>query len=78
MNYKWKLSDQADDEIISSLAGQLKVKPIIARLLVQRGFDSSEKANLFSIQALMTSMIRFLMDGMENAVDRVLQSIRAQ
>ena len=52
MNYKWKLSDQGDDKIISSLAGQLKVAPIIARLLVQRGFDSPDKANSFFCSSL--------------------------
>ncbi len=75
MNYKWKLSDQADDEIISSLSGRLKVKPIIARLLVQRGLDSVEKANLFFYSNLDDQLDPFLMDGMHKAVDRVLAAL---
>ncbi|MFZ1083297.1 MAG: single-stranded-DNA-specific exonuclease RecJ [Candidatus Kryptoniota bacterium] len=75
MNYKWKLSDQGDDKIISSLAGQLKVAPIIARLLVQRGFDSPDKANSFFRSSLDDQHDPFLMDGMEKAVDRVFKAL---
>jgi len=75
MDYKWKLSDQADDKIISALAGQLKVNPIIARLLVQRGFDSVEKANELFYSSLEDQHDPFLMDGMSIAVDRVLTAL---
>ena len=47
MNYKWKLSSQADSKIVEELAGQMKVKPVIAQLLAQRGLDSPEKAKSF-------------------------------
>ena len=75
MNYRWKLSEQADDEIVAELAERLNVKPIIARLLAQRGFDSFEKADSFFHSSLDLQHDPFLMDGMSKAVDRVFAAL---
>ena len=75
MIYKWKLSDQGNPKIVADLAGQLKVKPIIAQLLVQRGLDSSEKTKAFFYSSLQDQHDPFLMDGMETAVDRAFKAL---
>jgi single-stranded-DNA-specific exonuclease len=75
MNFKWKLVDRADEKIVSSLAAQLKVKPIIAQLLVQRGLDSADKVNSFFYSSLSDQHDPFLMSDMRKAVDRVLKAL---
>ena len=51
------------------------MKPIIARLLVQRGFDTLEKANSFFHSSLDDQHDPFLMDGMNKAVGRVFTAL---
>ncbi len=75
MKYNWKLTDQSDSKVVEELSRQLKVKPIIARLLTQRGFDTIEKANSFFLSSLEDQHDPFLMDGMTRAVDRVFEAL---
>ncbi|MCL5267186.1 MAG: single-stranded-DNA-specific exonuclease RecJ [Bacteroidetes bacterium] len=75
MHYYWKLSQQINEDVVDRLAGKLNVKPIIARLLMQRGFDSPEKAESFFSPSLKDQHDPFLMDGMRTAVARVLQAL---
>ena len=75
MNYNWRLLEQVDDKIVDELSRQLKVKPIIAKLLVQRGFGTVEKANSFFFSSLQDQHDPFLMDGMATAVGRVLAAL---
>ncbi len=75
MKYRWKLLDQIDTKMVLELSNQFKVKPIVARLLVERGVDSLEKAKSFFYSSLDDQHDPFLMDGMENAVHRVLRAL---
>ncbi|HUI31844.1 MAG TPA: single-stranded-DNA-specific exonuclease RecJ [Candidatus Acidoferrales bacterium] len=75
MIYKWKLSEQGNHELISGLAAQLKVKEVVARLLVQRGFDSPDKIKSFFYSSLQDQHDPFLMDGMDAAVKRVFKAL---
>lgn len=75
MNYNWKLSEEIDKTIVDELARQLNIKPIIAQLLAQRGFDSPEKAKSFFYSSLGDQHDPFLMDGMETAVKRVSKAL---
>ncbi len=75
MKYNWKLLGESDDNLVQGLARQLGVKPILARLLVQRGFDSAEKANSFFFSSLKDQHDPFLMNGMSKAVERVLTAL---
>ncbi len=75
MNYYWKLSEQINKNVANELAGKLNVKPIIAQLLIQRGQDSPEKAKSFFTPNLGDQHDPFLMDGMEQAVARVLKAL---
>ena len=71
MKYNWRLVEQIDPGVVMELARQLEVKPVIARLLTQRGLDSPEKARAFFSSSLMDQHDPFLMDGMEVAVRRI-------
>ncbi len=75
MKYSWRISDPSDDEVVNELARQLNVKPIIARLLTQRGFDTAEKARSFFMSNLNDQHDPFLMNGMSTAVERVLVAL---
>ncbi len=75
MNYNWRLLEQVDGKVVDELSRQLKVKPIIAKLLVQRGFGSLEKANSFFFSSLQDQHDPFLMDGMMTAVERVFAAL---
>jgi single-stranded-DNA-specific exonuclease len=69
------LSEQGDAKLVDDIAGQLKVKRIIAQLLVQRGVDSPEKVRSFFHSSLQDQNDPFLMDGMETAVNRVFRAL---
>lgn len=75
MNYNWKLLGQSDPAAISVLAKVLEVKPIVAQLLLQRGLDTPEKARMFFSSSLQDQHDSFLIDGMEKAVQRVLNAL---
>ncbi len=75
MIYRWELSGQGDAGLIDNIASQLKVKRVLAQLLVQRGVDSSEKVRSFFCSTLQDQHDPFLMDGMETAVKRILKAL---
>ena len=75
MNYTWKLNNTPDEKNVLLLAGQLGIIPVVARLLVQRGLESREKANQFFYSTLEDQHDPFLMDGMESAVRRVFSAL---
>ncbi len=75
MKYNWRLSGQVDEGIVDELTRRLKVKPVIARLLAQRGLDSPERANSFFYSSMKDQHDPFLMDGMSKAVDRVFAAL---
>jgi single-stranded-DNA-specific exonuclease len=75
MIYRWKLSDQGDANAIKEMAEKLKVKEVIARLLVQRGLDSPDKIRSFFHSDLQDQHDPFQMDGMETAVERVFKAL---
>ncbi len=75
MKYNWRLSEQVDQSAVAELSRLLNVKPVIARLLAQRGLDSPEKAKAFFYSSLNDQHDPFLMDGMTKAVDRALAAL---
>ncbi|MBW7476253.1 single-stranded-DNA-specific exonuclease RecJ [Paenibacillus oenotherae] len=55
----------------SLLAGKLSLPPLVAKLLVQRGFDEEEKARIFLQGGLECLHDPFLLKGMGAAVERI-------
>ena len=54
---RWEIQ-QPDQEKVKSLTEQLDITPLVASLLVKRGFDTAESARLFYIQRMQTFMTR--------------------
>lgn len=67
---------KSDPQWKESIIKEFKVHPVIAQILVSRGFDSLEKIHDYLYAKLPDLYDPFLMAGMQQAVDRVSKAIR--
>lgn len=74
MEKRWVIKD-ADEDKVSSLQQELKVHPVICKLLVQRGIYSYEAAKKFFRPAITDLHDPFIMKDMEKAIDRIDKAI---
>ena len=72
---RWTLKPKPDPEKVKSLSKALKVEPIIASLLVQRGVETFEEAEKFFRPSLDNLHDPFLMKDMDKAVSRIEKAI---
>ncbi|MEG2758707.1 MAG: single-stranded-DNA-specific exonuclease RecJ, partial [Rikenellaceae bacterium] len=72
----WVLKSQGDPEESQSLSKELKLPPVIASLLVQRGVNTPEKVNEFFNPSLKSLHDPFLMKDMDKAVSRLERALR--
>lgn len=70
MNFKWNLSSSNPDQI-KKLVSALEVSPLIAQLLLQRGFEDIEEARLFLNPCLEHLHDPYLMTDMDRVVERI-------
>ena len=73
---RWVVKPQGDSEAVAKLASVLRISPVLANLLVQRGIDTLEKAKKFFNPQLSDLHDPFLMKDMDKAVERVEQAVR--
>src|SRR5687768_524351 len=73
MNARWHFA-QPSFEIVSALAGQLQLPPLVANCLVNRGCDCPERAGEYLAPKLAKLSDPFLLPGMDRAVDRLLKA----
>ncbi len=74
---RWKVRE-ANQEKISSLRTELKISPLVASLLVNRGFETVADANNFLFTNKQSFHDPFLMKDMEKAVARIHKAIEFQ
>ncbi len=72
---RWVVKPQGDSEAVASSL-PLRISPVLANLLVQRGIDTVEKADKFFKPSLADLHDPFLMKDMDKAVERVEQAVR--
>ncbi|WP_347373517.1 single-stranded-DNA-specific exonuclease RecJ [Aequorivita sp. Q41] len=72
---RWTLKPKPDNEKVKSLSKTLKVEPIIASLLVQRGIETFKEAEKFFRPNLKDLHDPFLMKDMDKAVFRIEKAI---
>src|SRR5690554_2968271 len=72
---RWTLKPKPDPKKIESLSKALKVEPIIASLLVQRGVETFEEAEHFFRPKLENLHDPYLMKDMDKAVSRIEKAI---
>ncbi|GIV33982.1 MAG: single-stranded-DNA-specific exonuclease RecJ [Chitinophagales bacterium] len=77
MQKRWLLTD-VDEEQVISLQRELKIHPVICRLLVCRGITTFEDARLFFRPQLQHLHSPFLMRDMDKAVTRLEEALRSQ
>jgi single-stranded-DNA-specific exonuclease len=71
---RWALRN-ADDSVVRQLTSELKLSPIVARLLVSRGISAAEQAEKFLAPSLAQLHSPYLMLGMKAAVERLQSAI---
>lgn len=71
---RWNIKKH-DREKVAELARQINVSPIVAALLISRGYDSPETAQKFLNPQLSDLHDPFLLKDMRKAVERIFQAI---
>ena len=77
MQKRWKILE-AESEKVTLLHNALKINKVICKMLVQRGFDTYEKAKDFFRPQLSQLHDPWLMKDMHKAVDRILTAIEKE
>ncbi|MEK4442608.1 single-stranded-DNA-specific exonuclease RecJ [Niallia sp. FSL K6-0077] len=72
---RWIQEETSNQETISLLAEELKLAPIVASLLMKRGYHTSEEAKAFLFDDNNDFHDPFLLLGMDIAVDRIQKAI---
>lgn len=75
MKKRWVVNTPPEGNKIAELSKKLNCNQIIANLLLQRGIDSAEKAEVFFSPSLNMLHDPFLMKDMDKAVDRLDKAI---
>ena len=74
---RWVLAERPKTEVLEQTRMQLKVSPVMAQLLIQRGMANVEEAGKFLYPTLEQLIDPFIMADMDCAVDRVWAAIDA-
>ena len=77
MNYEWSYNPPPDEALLLAreMAEELKISPVVARILVARGIDSTQAARKFFRPQLPDLHDPFLFQDMHKAVDRLNQAL---
>lgn len=71
---RWRITEQASSAVDTLVKG-LELSPLVAKLLVNRGIDTIDKARKFLYREEMEYYDPFRLDGMETAVKRIHDAI---
>jgi single-stranded-DNA-specific exonuclease len=77
LSKRWEIAP-TNRRVEEKLTAALQLRPLAARLLVNRGITTIEGARDFLTPSLQRLHDPFLMRGMAGAVDRLIRAIRAQ
>ncbi len=75
MQKRWVLKRRGDPEKIAGLSAGLKIGPVLAELLVQRGVNTYEEAKEFFRPSFDALHDPFLMKDMDKAVERIVKAL---
>lgn len=74
---RWRVAAAPDGDRVAALTGALRIPTVLARLLVQRGFEAPEAAREFLKPALETLSDPFSLKDMDVAVRLVREAVSA-
>ncbi|MBI1803102.1 MAG: single-stranded-DNA-specific exonuclease RecJ [Ignavibacteriae bacterium] len=77
-DYRWTISQPPEPSLSAQLAKEINVTETIAKILIRRGITTYEMAKEFFRPQLSHLHDPFIMDGMEQAVNRVMRAIESQ
>jgi len=77
MNLKWVVADESHVEEARRLVDQFNIPYIAAKILCSRGIISLEQADQFLNPSLKNLFDPFIMKGMNEGVDRVIQALKS-
>ena len=75
MQKKWLVKTPINRTTVEEFRSELKIDPIVAEILLQRGISNFEEAENFFVPKLEDIHDPFLMKNMETAVDRVIHAL---
>jgi len=75
---RWTIRPKPEEAAVKELSEALKVSPLVATLLLQRGINTYEEALHFFRPELEDLHDPFLMKDMDKAVDRIEQAIKKE
>ncbi|HXH70565.1 MAG TPA: single-stranded-DNA-specific exonuclease RecJ [Pyrinomonadaceae bacterium] len=73
---RWTIKKH-DREAVKMLADDLRISPVVAALLISRGYETREKAHKFLNPSLADLHEPNLLKGMNEAVGRILKAVEA-
>src|SRR3990167_2936918 len=75
MQKRWVLRE-ADESVVSLLSEQLKIPPLVARILALRGLNDPDSARRYLLSSLRSDLPSpFLIAGMEQAAGRLVRAL---
>lgn len=74
----WRQKTEPDRALVSTLILELKAPEIIAKMLVQRGLDTTDKVKKFFNPRIGDLHDPFLMKDMDKAIERIQQAEKAR
>lgn len=77
MEKRWKVIS-ADEEKVTKLHEQLRINPVLCRILVQRGISTFEEARNYFRPSLSHLHDPWLMKDMHKATDRILTAFKSK
>ncbi len=75
---RWVVKPEVDKSQVDALARDLRIAPVLAKLLIQRGIETKERAKNFFNPSLHSLHDPFLMKDMERAVERIERALETQ
>lgn len=74
-NKKWSIKI-SNPELSAKISRALNISPLVSQLLINRGFDTPDRADFFLSAKLRDLHSPFLMKNMERAVERIITAIK--
>lgn len=74
-HYKWQYMKNIDESKVANLSQQLKINPVISRLLIERGVSNPQEAENFIHPSLAEIRDPGLLHDMDKAVERIEQAV---
>ncbi len=75
---RWVVRQEAEQSKAEALSKAIGIAPVLAKLLIQRGIETPEKARNFFDPQLSSLHDPFLMKDMDRAVERIERAIKSE